>query len=102
MDSVATHLYVVPNAPLVLLDTSAATIKVRTASGQVATSVAKATLPIPTLAADFPTTGYIMLSFTNTLIGVGPICDTNCTVVFKKKYVTVLSPEGKPILQGWR
>ena len=43
-----------------------------------------------------------MPDFTNTLIGVEPICDANCTVVFKKKDATVLSPEGKPILQGWR
>ena len=67
-----------------------------------ATSVATATLPIPQLAADFPTTGYIMPTFTNTLIGVGPICDANCTVVFKKQDVTIISPEGKPIIQGWR
>ena len=43
-----------------------------------------------------------MPAFTNTLIGVGPICDADCTVVFKKKDVTVLSPKGEPILQGWR
>ena len=43
-----------------------------------------------------------MPTFTNTLIGVGPICDANYTVVFKKEDVTVISPEGKPILQGWR
>ena len=42
-----------------------------------------------------------MPSFTNTLIGAGPIYDANCTVVFNKKDVTVLSPEDKPILQGW-
>ena len=42
-----------------------------------------------------------MPNFTNTLIGVGPICDANFTVVFMKEYVTVLSPQGKPILQGW-
>ena len=54
------------------------------------------------MAADFPTTGYIVPSFTNTLIGVGPICDADCTFVFKKKDVTVLSPEGKAILTGWR
>ena len=47
-------------------------------------------------------TGYIMPSFTNTLIGVGPICDAKCIVVFNKKDVTVISPEGKPILRGWR
>ena len=61
-----------------------------------------ATLQIPQLDADFPTTGYIMPNFTNTLIGVGPICDTNCTVVFRKEDVTVMSLDGKPIIQGWR
>ena len=50
------------------------------------------------LAADFPTTGYIMTTFTNTLIGVGPICDANFTVVFRKEHVTVISLEGKPII----
>ena len=43
-----------------------------------------------------------MPAFTNTLIGVGPICDAKCTVMFKKKYVTIISPEGKIILRGWR
>ena len=43
-----------------------------------------------------------MPTFTNTLIGVAPICDANCIVVFRKEDVTVLSPQGKPILQGWR
>ena len=43
-----------------------------------------------------------MPAFKNTLIGVGPICDADCTVVLKKKDVTVLSPKGEPILQGWR
>ena len=64
----ATHLYIAPNAPHGPLDTSATKIIVGTANGQVATSSAKATLPIPKLAADFPTTGYIMPTFTNTLI----------------------------------
>ena len=59
-------------------------------------------LPIPQLAADFPTTGYIIPTFTNTIIGIGPICYANCTVVFKKKDVTIISPEVKSILQGWR
>ena len=42
-----------------------------------------------------------MPSFTNTLVGVGPICDAACTVVFTKQDVTVLSPEGKVIIIGW-
>ena len=102
VDSGATHIYIAPNGPHVPLDTSAATIKVGTANVQVAISAGKATLPIPQLEADFPTTGYIMPDFTNTLICVGPIFDANCTVVFQKKDLTVLSTEGTPILQGWR
>ena len=43
-----------------------------------------------------------MPSFTNMLVGVGPICNADCTVVFTKQDVTVLSPKGKPILTGWR
>ena len=102
VDSGATHLYIAPNAPHGPLDTSATRIIVGTANGQVATSAAKAILLIPQSAADFPTTGYIMPTFTNTWIGIGPICDVNFAVVFKKQDVTVISPECKPILQGWR
>ena len=102
MDSGATHLYIAPNAPSGQLDTTAKKISIGTANLQVAISTAKATLPIPQLAADFPTMGYIMPTFTNTLIGVGTICDANFTVVFRKEDVTVMSPDGKPILQGWR
>ena len=65
-------------------------------------STATATLPIPQSAADLPTTGYIMPSFTNTIFGVGPICDADCKVLFTKKDVVVISPEGKTILTGWR
>ena len=102
VDSGAMHLYIAPNAPHGPLDTSATKIRVGISNGQVATSVATATLPIPELAAEFPTTGYIMPTFTNTLIGIDPICDAKCTVVFKKQDVTIISPEGKPILQGLR
>ena len=73
-----------------------------TANGQVASSTATATLPITKLNADFPTKGYIMPTFTNKLIGVGHICDANYTLVFREEDVTVLSPQGKPIIQGWR
>ena len=43
-----------------------------------------------------------MPSFTNTLVGVGPICDADYIVVFTKQYVTVFSPKGKQIITGWR
>ena len=77
MDSGATHLYIEPNAPYGQLNTTEKKIISGTANGQVATSTATDTLPIPQLAADFPTKGYIMSTFTNILIGVGPIFDAN-------------------------
>ena len=76
------------------MDTTGKHIRVGTANGQVANSTAMATPPIPQVKSDLPTKGYIMPTFTNTLIGVGPICDADCTVVFKKEGVTLLSPEG--------
>ena len=97
-----TQIYIAPNAPYEKIDTTGKHTRVGTANGQVANSTAMATLPIPQVKADFPTKGYIMPKLTNTLIGVGPICDADCTVVFKKEDVTVLSPQGEPILQGWR
>ena len=102
VDSGATHLYVAPKEPHGPPDNIVNTIKVGTANGKVKTPAAEATLYIPQLAADFPTTGYTMPYFTNTLIGVGPICDANCTVVFKKKDITVLSTEGNTILRCWK
>ena len=36
------------------------------------------------------------------LVGVGPICDVDFTVVFTKQNVTVFSPKVKPILTGLR
>ena len=102
MDSGTTHLYIGPNAPHGPKDTIASRIRVGTANGQVTISTANATLPIPHLAADFPTTGYIMPTFTSTLIGIGPICDANCTLVIKKQDVTLISSKGKYFLQGWR
>ena len=82
VDSGATHMYIAPNAPYEKMDETEKQIRLGTANGQVSSSTATATLSIPQLNADFPTKGYIMPTFTNTLIGVGPICDANCTVVF--------------------
>ena len=92
VDSGETYLYIAPNAPHGPMDTSAIRIRVGTANRKASTSISKATLHIPQLAEDFPTTGYIMPTFTNTLIRIGPIFDANCTVVFNKQDGTVISP----------
>ena len=101
VDSGETHLYISPSAPHGPLNTNASKVSVVTANRQVERLSSTATLPIPQLALYFPTTGYIVPSFTNTLVGVGPICNANCTVVFTKQDVIVISPEDKSILTGW-
>ena len=77
LDLGATHIYKAHNAPYEKMDTTGKHIRVGTANGQVANSTAMATLHIPQVKIDFPTMGYIMPAFTNTLIGVGPICDAD-------------------------
>ena len=57
VDSGAMHLCIAPTAPHGPPDTRAATIILGTANGKVEISAAKATLPIPQLSSDFPTTG---------------------------------------------
>ena len=56
VDSGETQIYIAPPAPNGPPDTIDATISVGTENGQVEDSSSKATLPIPQLAADFPTT----------------------------------------------
>ena len=102
VDSGEINLYIAPNAPYGKIDTTENQTRVRTANGQVESSTAMAALPISKFNADFPTKLYIMPTFTNTLIVVGPIFDANFTVVFRKEDITVMSPQGKPIIQVWR
>ena len=43
-----------------------------------------------------------MPSFHHTLIGLGPICDADCKVIFTKNNVIIYDQGGPPILTGWR
>ena len=43
-----------------------------------------------------------MPTFTDTLVGIGPICDAGYTVTFTSTDVTVYSERGLLILTGWR
>ena len=54
LDSVATHMYIAPNAPYGKMNTTEKQIRVGTSNGQVASSIATATLPIPQLNSYFP------------------------------------------------
>ena len=43
-----------------------------------------------------------MPGFRHTLIGVGPLCDADCTVTFTSADVVVRDPHGNPLLTGWQ
>jgi len=47
-------------------------------------------------------TGHVMPAFPDTLIGLGPVADLGCKIVFTKTSVTVFHPDGHPLLLGWR
>jgi hypothetical protein len=57
---------------------------------------------IPNLPRDFPRTGHVMPEFQETLLGIGPICDAGCTVLFSDTDVIIHDKKGNPILSGWR
>ena len=42
-----------------------------------------------------------MPGFRHTLIGVGPLCDADCTVIFTPAAVVVRDSRGIPVLTGW-
>ena len=43
-----------------------------------------------------------MPGFRHTLIGVGPLCDADCTVTFTHEAVIVRDARGIPVITGWR
>ena len=52
-------------------------------------------LPIPV------TKGHLITNFHHNLMGIVPLCDHGCRVLFEKKYVTSFSKDGTIILRGW-
>ena len=83
-------------------DHAAPKVTVGTATGQTQVSIGTGELNLPKLPANFPVTGHIMPGFRHTLIGVGPLCDADCTVTFTSTAVVVRDPQGNPVLTGWR
>ena len=43
-----------------------------------------------------------MPGFKHTLIGVGPLCDADCTFTFTHVAVIFRDAQGSPVLTGWR
>ena len=66
------------------------------------TSTSTCDIAIFQLHSDFPTAGHVMPRFQKNLVGVGNMCDANCTVKFTIHVVKIYSPTGTPIITGWR
>ena len=83
-------------------DRAAPNVTVGTATGKTQLSTGTGELNLPKLPANFAVTGHIMPGFRHTLIGVGPLCDADCTVTFTSAAVVVRDLHGNPVLTGWR
>ena len=66
------------------------------------TSASTCDMAIPQLPSEIPNTGHVVPGFQDNLVGVGPMCDTNCTVTFKNHSVNIYSPTGTPIIKSLR
>ena len=89
LDSGATDIYFNADAPIVNIDLLSPTVKVGTATGKTQHSTGTGDLNLPQLPSGLPITGHIMPGFRDTLIEVGPLCDTYCTVTFTCEAVIV-------------
>ena len=87
---------------MVNIDRAAPKVTDGMATGQTQISTGTGELNLHKLPTNFPVTGHIMPGFRHTLIGVGPLCDTDCTVTFTSAAVVVRDLHGNPVLKGWR
>ena len=101
-DSGATDIYFSTDAPIVNIDLSAPKVKVGTATGQTQQSTGTGDLNLHHIPSGFPAKGHLMPGFCHNLIGVGPLCDAECTVTFTSEAVIVRYQQGTPVLTGWR
>jgi hypothetical protein len=100
-DSGATDFYFAPDVPVTNYNPQAPPVGVRVANGRPERLVASATLAsVPSLPRA-AMSGHVMPSFPHTLIGLGPVADLGCKIVFTTTAVTFYHPDGHPILAGW-
>ena len=98
-DTGATSIYLTPKASCANINSNAPKILVGTAGGPPLESAASCNLFLPNL---LHISGHIMPQFHHNLMGIGPLCDHGCRVLFEKKTVTVYSQDDDLLLRGWR
>ena len=101
-DTGASAIYLSEDAPVTHVDTTMPAGDVGKATGQSQQSIANAQHQIPDLPDSFLRTGHVMPGFQQTLIGIGPICDTGFMVTFSEDEVVVHDAAKRVILSGLR
>ena len=98
VDSGASDLYLVRDAPLDGFNPNSPKVRVETATGQVQQSSGTAKLALTNLPYEYTKTGKVIPSFKHTLLGLGIIFDTDCKVVFTKGAVLIYDTVCTPII----
>ena len=87
---------------MINFDPTAPTVTVDIASGQPHQYSGADNLGLPKLPNDFPQLGKVIPLFKHTLIGLGPMGNSDCKVIFAKGEVVIYNPTNSPIPAGWR
>ena len=95
-------IYFSADAHIFNIERSAPKVIVGTATGQSQNSTGTGELNLPKLPSGFPVTGHIMPGCLHILIGLGPLCDADCTVTFTRVAVIVRDSRVIPVLIVWR
>jgi hypothetical protein len=101
-DSGLTGYYFCPNASVSNYDATAPTIEVQVANGTPVQSIASAELASKPDLPAASRVGHIMPSFPHNLIGLTPLVDAGCQVIFTQTLVIAFDANNKAILIGWR
>jgi hypothetical protein len=93
--------YFASDAPVANYNPKAPTVDIRMANNYPKCLVASATLASATALPPAALLGRVISYFPQTLIGLGPFANQDCTIVFTRTAVTVYHPDGHPILSDW-
>ena len=87
---------------MINFDPTTPTVTVCTASGQPHQYGGTEDLGLPNLPTYFSLSDKVTPSFKHTLIGIGPMCNADCKVVFTKGEVIIYYLTNSPIITGWQ
>ena len=101
LDSGCTNRYFPPDYPVTNLHPTNAGLNVTLPDSTTIKSTHTATLPIPSLDAN-ATKVHIFPTLLSALLSVGQLCDSDCSITFKKNEVSIFNSHNDLITTGFR